>query len=156
RRGVETVSPQDSQSRAPEGEAMNATSYEPLCPDRDRDSDRVVDVATELADGGASHDSSSVAPSALGRDGRRRFQKGHHLTTGHALHMVELPTGLKHLHDEIALFEAACLVDEGDVEDIPVRRRALLNYRARIHRRVLQLDDAIELRGLHDRRGKLR
>jgi hypothetical protein len=31
-----------------------------------------------------------------------------------------------------------------------------LEYRARVHRRVLQLDAALEVRGLIDRRGKLR
>jgi hypothetical protein len=47
-------------------------------------------------------------------------------------------------------------VDEGDTSEVPTRRRALLNYRARLHRRILQLDTAIELRGLFDKRGKVR
>src|SRR5262245_14540453 len=96
-----------------------------------------------------------VVPNTPGRDARGRYQPGHPLTVANGLRAVNLPRELAHLRAEVAEFEAACLVDEGD-DEVPVRRRALLMYRARLHRRILQLDDALELRGLLDRRGKLR
>jgi hypothetical protein len=51
---------------------------------------------------------------------------------------------------------ASVVADEGDPEDVPARRKSLLEYRGRIHRRIVQLDTALELRGLIDKRGKLR
>lgn len=90
------------------------------------------------------------------RDDLGRAQPGNRLAVSHALNTVELPLELQHLRAEVAAFERACLVDEGDEGDVPARRRALLAYRARVHRRVLQLDESIELRGLEDRKGRLR
>ncbi len=66
----------------------------------------------------------------------------------------ELPAGFEHLRDPVEAFVQGSLSDEGE-DDIPTRRRAQLGYRARVHRRILQVDDALE-RGLFDRRGKLR
>ena len=74
----------------------------------------------------------------------------------HALRSDRWPEALSVLRDEVAEFTQAALVDEGDVNDVPARRLALLGYRARLHRRILQLDAALELRGLIDRKGKLR
>ncbi len=82
--------------------------------------------------------------------------KGNRLAVANALRAVRLPPELAHLRDEIATYEAACLVDEGDAADIPTRRRSLLHIRARVQRRIVQLDDSLELRGLIDRRGRLR
>jgi hypothetical protein len=48
------------------------------------------------------------------------------------------------------------VIDEADPQDVPTRRKALIDYRARLHRRILQLDSALEQRGLLDRRQKLR
>ena len=43
---------------------------------------------------------------------------------------------------------AGCESDEGgSLADLPTRRRAQLEYRARLHRRILLLDSALELRG---------
>lgn len=82
---------------------------------------------------------------------------GHALTVEHALNAVRLPPELEHLHQDLAAFEAGCVVDEGCAEaDIPTRRRALLHDRARVERRIRQIDDALEIRGLIDRRGRLR
>lgn len=54
-------------------------------------------------------------------------------------------------------FLAAALVDEGErPEDVPRRRRALLEYRAVLHRQVAQLDATFQAEGLFDRRGRLR
>lgn len=92
-----------------------------------------------------------VESGAVGRTG-----KGNGLAVTHGLYALELPPELQHLRAEIADYEAACLVDEGDSDDVPTRRRSLIEYRARLHRRVLQLDDALELHGLRDRRGRLR
>ena len=115
------------------------------------DTERNMTDATLGTDGAPAH------PNPQGRDARGRFRKGNGLAVTHALHAIELPPELRHLRDEITTYEAACLVDEGDIAaNVPVRRRSLLTYRARLHRRFLQIDDAIELRGLIDRRGRLR
>lgn len=98
--------------------------------------------------------SSPDAPNPQGRDGRGRFLPGNLAAVSHALRAIDLPPELRHLREEIAAYEAACLVDEGD--DVTTRRLSLVTYRARVHRRVIQLDDALELRGLLDRRGRLR
>ena len=85
------------------------------------------------------------------------FKKGNivALTTG--MDSDQLPAGFDHVRAEVDAFVAGALVDEGDIPaDIPIRRKAQLEYRARLHRRILQLDSALELRGPIDRRGKLR
>jgi hypothetical protein len=108
-----------------------------------------------------------VAPNRQGsRDRHGRFAKGNHIgprfepsnvaAVSHGLHARDLPPELAGLRDEVAAFLTGALVDEGDADDVPARRRALLEYRARLHRRILQLDSALEVRGLVDRRGKLR
>ena len=50
---------------------------------------------------------------------------------------------------------AGAIRDEGGGE-IATRRKSLLEYRARLHRRIVQLDEAIDGHGLLDRRGRLR
>ncbi len=76
------------------------------------------------------------------------------MTTG--LRTQRLPAQLAHLREEVQAFLDAALVDEGDPAEVPARRRALLEYRGRLDRRIRQLDDALELRGLLDRKGRLR
>jgi hypothetical protein len=51
---------------------------------------------------------------------------------------------------------AGAVADDGGKDEVPVRRQSLLDYRARLHRRIVQLDGALEVRGLVDRRNKLR
>jgi hypothetical protein len=80
---------------------------------------------------------------------------GNRLAVTNAMRAAHLPPDLQHLRAEVAEFLAGCLVDEGD-SDLPVRRRAALQNRARLQRRICQIDDALELRGLVDRRGRLR
>jgi len=110
-------------------------------------------------------------PDAAHRDGKGRFLKGNRsgATTlfqpgnlarvNHGFRMLDdsgkLPPEFQHLVADVSDFVAGCLVDEGD-PDVPTRRRALLDYRARLHRRILQVDALIEGRGIADRRGKLR
>ena len=67
-----------------------------------------------------------------------------------------MPAEFAHLQAEVRQFVAEALVDEGDVAQIPARRLALIEYRARLHRRIVQLDAALERRGLTDNSGKLR
>ncbi len=106
------------------------------------------------------------------RDGKGHFVKGNTLgaaTLWQPGNLAQLRTGFRmldrddklppefqHLVADVADFVAGCLVDEGDPHDVPTRRRALLDYRARLHRRILQVDALIEGRGIADRRGKLR
>jgi hypothetical protein len=68
-----------------------------------------------------------------------------------------LPEQLRYLQAQVDAFVAGCVVDEGgDPAQIPTRRRALLDYRARIHRRVLQIDRALEMNGIYERGGRKR
>jgi len=89
-----------------------------------------------------------------------RCAKGHALVRNGlaittAFDAQALPPSLALLDHDVEQFVSGCLVDEAD-DDLPTRRRALLGYRARVHRRILMLDSALELRGLVDRRGRLR
>ena len=67
-----------------------------------------------------------------------------------------MPAEFEHLQAEVRQFVADALVDEGDVGQIPARRRVLIEYRARLHRRIVQLDAVLERRGLTDSSGTLR
>jgi hypothetical protein len=68
-----------------------------------------------------------------------------------------VPPQFAYMRGEIEKFISDCLSDEGGQEqDIPARRRALLEYRARVHRRILQLDTALEIYGITDPRKRLR
>ena len=69
-----------------------------------------------------------------------------------------LPPGLADwLPGEVARFMGAQLIDEGVGEvDIPPRRRALLGYRASVHKNILKMSFALDEKGLVDRKGKLR
>ncbi len=99
---------------------------------------------------------SPSAPSWPDRNAGGRFVGGNLAAIKHALRTDALPPEFAHLREEVDAFVAGCLSDEGDASDVSTRRRALLEYRARLHRRVLQLDAAIEVRGLFDKKGKLR
>ena len=96
------------------------------------------------------------APNASGRDARGRFLPGNLAAVTHALRTDRLPPEFAQLAQELEDFMAASITDDGGASEVPARRRSLHEYRGRIHRRILQLDAAIELRGLFDKRGKLR
>jgi hypothetical protein len=102
-------------------------------------------------------DDAPAAPSG-DRDGQGRFLPGRNLGTMHALRAAgdRLPPELQHLQAELEEFMTSAVSDEGGDAEISTRRRALLTYRARLHRRIGQLDGALELHGLIDRRGRLR
>lgn len=91
----------------------------------------------------------------------RRCCKGHvlrgtFLAVRHALRTDRLPPEFEHLAAEVERFASASIADDGGEGEVATRRHSLHEYRARLHRRVLQLDAALELRGLFDPRGKLR
>jgi hypothetical protein len=100
----------------------------------------------------------TAAPSAPRKPNAGWFKPGNRaaLTTGMESEQDQVPAGLDYLRAATESFLAGALVDEGGPAEIPTRRAAQLEYRARLHRRILQLDSALELRGLVDRRGKLR
>ena len=85
-----------------------------------------------------------------------QFPPGHWAAAKHTMRTDRWPPELEVLRDEVDEFLSQTLVDEGDPDDVPARRKALLNYRARVHRRIVQLDGMLEIRGLVDKRGKLR
>ena len=96
-------------------------------------------------------------PTRPDRDTNGRFTKGNQVALSTGFYAKTLPPEYVALRDEARAFLEGALVDEGEKpEDVPVRRRSLLEYRARIHRRILQLDAALDLRGMVDKRGKLR
>lgn len=98
-----------------------------------------------------------TVPSAPDRDPKSgRFLPGHFSSTRHALRTDRLPPEFEHLAAELEEFATASIADDGGADAITARRRSLHTYRARVHRRIAQLDGAIELRGLFDKRGKLR
>jgi hypothetical protein len=96
------------------------------------------------------------------RDSHGRFARGNTSKLIHGLRSEAdradaLPDQYRHLQQQIDDFVSACAADEGGSwEAVPARRRSLLEYRARLHRRILQLDTALELHGVVDRRHKLR
>src|SRR5262249_48358958 len=97
-----------------------------------------------------------AVPSRPGRNAKGQFLKGNYEAITHALRATRLPPELQHLPAEIAEWMANVAADEGDPDEIPTPPQGLLEYRGRIHRRIVQLDTALELRGLIDKRGKLR
>ena len=118
-------------------------------------SDSIHDV-----DGEATAPIEPSPPIPQERDEKGRFVEGNpvsqHAAVTHGLHALEVPAEFVHLQVEVQEFVANAMVDEGDLTQVPTRRLALIEYRARLHRRILQLDAAIELHGLFDKRGRLR
>lgn len=104
----------------------------------------------------AARESTPSVPTWPSHDEHGRFVPGNLAAVKHALSATKLPPEFEHLEAEVGDFVAGCLVDEGNEADVSTRRRSLLNYRARVHRRIVQLDAALEVRGLVDRKGKLR
>jgi hypothetical protein len=100
---------------------------------------------------------SPPVPNAPARDPETgRFLPGNFAASQHALRSDRLPPEFAHLAAELAEFADASIADDGGADVITARRHSLHAYRARVHRRIAQLDGAIELRGLFDKRGKLR
>jgi hypothetical protein len=97
-----------------------------------------------------------AVPNASGRGADGRFLPGNLAAVKHALRTDRLPPEFAQLAVEVDDYMSASITDDGGASEVPARRRSLHEYRARIHRRVLQLDAAIEMRGLFDKRGKLR
>lgn len=87
------------------------------------------------------------------RDDRGRLMPGNTLPATHGLYSDR---DLANLQAEVAAFLAQSVTDDGGVDELSRRRQSLHEYRARVHRRIKQLDSAIEARGLFDNRGKLR
>lgn len=81
------------------------------------------------------------------------FALGNTVSATHALYSDRDLAGLQ---AEVAAFLAQSVSDDGGDSEVGARRRALHEYRARVHRRIVQLDAAIEAKGLFDRRARLR
>lgn len=95
----------------------------------------------------------ATALDAPQRDERGRLLPGNSIRASHGLFSER---DLANLRAEVQDWLARALVDEGGELEVTTRRRALLEYRARLHRRIAQLDNALEVKGLFDKRGKLR
>lgn len=87
------------------------------------------------------------------RSVRGRFLPGHTENRSHGLDSLRVP-------DQYAAMSARFLeqsvTDDGGLSEIPARRLSQHEYRALVHRKICQLNDALEARGLCDKRGKLR
>lgn len=100
---------------------------------------------------------SPPSPTVESRDARGRFQPGHQVALQHGLTVDRVPAEFAHLRAELDAFVAGCLADEGVTPaEVSTRRRALLEDLARLRRRIMQLDTAIEARGMFDGHGRLR
>lgn len=95
-------------------------------------------------------------PNGRDRDTAGRFSAGNRAALTHGLTSDRLPAEFEHLRAEVESFLAASIADDGGDSEIATRRRALHEYRARLHRRILQLDNALDTRGMFDPKGKLR
>lgn len=117
-----------------------------------------VPVSDSVDTSGAAEAFASAAPvpSMPERDQSGRFRSGNMAAVKHALRTDRLPKEFAQLAQEVEDFMSASITDDGGDSEVPARRRSLHEYRARLHRRVLQIDGAIELLGLFDKRGKLR
>lgn len=93
----------------------------------------------------------SDAPNARAANGR--FLPGHTESASTFLRTTRIPAPYVEMSE--ALLEQS-LADDGGREEIPARRLSQHEYRALVHRKVWQLSDALEARGLFDKRGKLR
>ena len=100
----------------------------------------------------ASDASVSAAPNAQ-RDRNGRFLPGHSDNARHFLETDRVPA--TYLEMSAALLEQS-ITDDGGRSEIPARRLSQHEYRALVHRKVWQLSDALDARGLFDKRGKLR
>ncbi|HYN08041.1 MAG TPA: P27 family phage terminase small subunit [Vicinamibacterales bacterium] len=93
------------------------------------------------------------AAAGNGHDARGRFTKGNVQAVGPLLYTDR---DLLQLREEVGEFLQRSIADDGGEGEVSTRRRTLHEYRARVHRRIVGLDAALEARGLFDRRGKLR
>ena len=94
------------------------------------------------------------APIAKRRDALGRFA-GPDGASSHYLDAQPQNVPGFYLQVEAAFLEQS-LVDDGGREELSARRASQHEYRALVHRRIWQLSDALEARGLLDKRGKLR
>lgn len=83
----------------------------------------------------------------------RRTLPGNRLGYRHGLDAAEPDAVLAVMRSE---FLAGSLADDGGADEVPTRRRALHEYRARLHVNICAVADALEARGLFDKKGKLR
>ena len=97
-----------------------------------------------------------VQPEASQRGPDGRFLPGNTLALTHGLRSQERGDGaVDDLQSGVESFVTGVLGHEPAPAPSPLRR-SLLEYRARLHRRILQLDDALERHGLLDSRRRLR
>ena len=97
---------------------------------------------------------SPPVPQSSGRDpSTGKFLPGNEIARKHGLHSSALTDALR---DEREAFLTASISDDGGEGEVTTRRRALLDYRARLHVQIVALSDALEKFGMFDRRGRLR
>ncbi len=87
-----------------------------------------------------------------------RFLRGNGaaVTTTLRAARAQLPAVFETLEGEVRNFLEASIADDGGRSAIPTRRLSQHQYRAALHRQILQVNAALGTHGLFDRRGKLR
>ncbi len=78
---------------------------------------------------------------------------GNDASVQHGLHATNVPAEFLSLQTE---FLAGAVADDGGVSEIPTRRMSQLEYRAVLHRKIVQLTAALDTRGIIDPKGRLR
>jgi len=69
---------------------------------------------------------------------------------------IALLDPLERLRDEVAAFLQQSIIDARGASELTRRALSLHEYRSRLHRRIVQIDNAIETHGAFDKRGRLR
>ena len=87
-----------------------------------------------------------------------RFVRGNEAAVTTGLRATQATTEARHfaLDAEVAAFLDGSLADDGGRDQIPTRRLSQHQYRALVHRHVLQVSAALDTHGVFDRHGKLR
>jgi hypothetical protein len=93
-------------------------------------------------------------PQPAGRDASTgRFTPGNAIARTHGLYAQRIA---EELAAEREAFLQQSLLDDGGDTEVPARRRALHDYRSRLHVTITQLSTAIDTFGLFDKKGRLR
>ncbi len=87
-----------------------------------------------------------------------RFVRGNGAAVTTGLRATQTTTEARHLvlDAEVAAFLDGSLADDGGRDQIPTRRLSQHQYRALVHRHILQVSAALDTCGVFDRHGKLR
>ena len=102
-------------------------------PSRDAHDERPDDV-----DGIAPSDTDTPLEPHRDADGRFASRNGVAVKTALRAHRADLPAAFHAVDDDVHHFLEQSLIDDGGRDDMPTRRRSQHQYRAALHRQLLQ------------------